>query len=132
MIGPIESIREIPGLYRIIPLVGFRKTPGVSFNFAPMQALKRIDAVDRVIHESGAVSPGPVGDVARPWYMHPWQDDNLLVLQGTRYVDIYTPAHGKIEHFVAGPDSITQRFPDFRRRRNAGLAAKGLSSHPKR
>ena len=32
--------------------------------------------------------------------MHPHQDDNLLVLQGTRYVDIYRKRYEKMEHFV--------------------------------
>ncbi len=71
-----------------------------------MGALPRIDAVDRVIHKSNAVSPGPVGDVERPWYMHPHQDDNLLVLQGTRYVDIYRKRYEKMEHFVVRADHI--------------------------
>ena len=34
-----------------------------------------------------SISPGPTDNLKRPWYMHPGQDDNLLVL-GTRYVDI--------------------------------------------
>ena len=29
--------------------------------------------------------------IKRPWYTHTGQDDNLLVLQGTRYVDIFNP-----------------------------------------
>jgi hypothetical protein len=38
--------------------------------------------------------------------MHPHQEDNLVVLYGTRHVDIYTPEHGKIEHFVVTPTSV--------------------------
>ena len=34
---------------------------------------------------------GPIQDIKRPWYMHKEQDDNLMVLQGTRYIDIYNP-----------------------------------------
>ncbi|WP_244148785.1 hypothetical protein [Desulfonatronum thiosulfatophilum] len=71
-----------------------RRTPGVFFDNVPMEFLPRIDAIDRVIHAQSAVSPGPVGDVARPWYMHPSQDDNLIVLHGTRHVDIYLRDHG--------------------------------------
>ena len=71
-----------------------------------MESLPRIDAVDRVIHKSHAVSPGPVGEVERPWYMHPHQDDNLMVLQGTRYVDIYRKRYEKMEHFVVRADRI--------------------------
>jgi hypothetical protein len=40
--------------------------------------------------------------------MHPHQDDNLMVLQGVRHVDIYTRAHSKIESFVVTPDAIQQ------------------------
>jgi hypothetical protein len=99
-------IAEVPGLYRVIPLRVLRRTPGVAFDVLPRAALPRIDAIDRVLHEPGAVSPGPVGAVARPWYMHPHQEDNLLVLHGTRYVDIYTPAHGRVESFVVTPHRV--------------------------
>ncbi len=93
-------IAEVPGLYRVVALHPFRKTAGVSFDILPKELVPRVDAVDRVIHQYRAVSPGPVGDVKEPWYMHPSQDDNLIVLHGIRYVDIYTPAHGKVESFV--------------------------------
>lgn len=101
-----DVFQEIPGLYRIIPLKLFRRTPGVFFDIIPKYLLPKIDAVDRVIHERGALSPGPVGDVSRPWYMHPHQDDNLLVLHGTRHVEIYTKTHGKIESFTVSADQI--------------------------
>jgi hypothetical protein len=100
--------KEEEGLYKIIPLKLFRKTKGVSFDILPKEIVPKVDAVDRVIHSKSAVSPGPVGDVAEPWYMHPHQDDNLMVLQGVRHVDIYTTAHGKIESFVVTPNEIMQ------------------------
>lgn len=100
-----EIIGEVPGLYRILAMKLFRKTSGVTFDFCPLQMLPRIDAIDRVIHEPAAVSPGPVGEVERPWYMHPFQEDNLMVLYGTRYVDIYTPQHG-IHSLVVTPHEI--------------------------
>jgi hypothetical protein len=99
-------IAEIPGFYKILALQPFRKTEGVSFDILPKDLIPKIDAIDRVIHKHKAVSPGPVGDVQEPWYMHPHQDDNLLVLQGTRYVDIYTKAHGQIESFVITPEKL--------------------------
>lgn len=99
-------VEELPGLYRVVRLKALRRTPGVSFDVVPGGLLERIDACDRVLHDYGAVSPGPVGDVKRPWYMHPCQDDNLIVLHGTRYVDVYTPAHGKIESFVVTPHLV--------------------------
>jgi len=80
---------EIPGFYKIIPMKEFRRTPGVEFHILTKENIPRVDGVDRVIHASAAVSPGPVGDNPRPWYMHPHQDDNLLVLQGERIVDIF-------------------------------------------
>ena len=38
--------------------------------------------------------------------MHPHQDDNLMVLQGVRYVDIFIRAHGRIESFVITPERL--------------------------
>lgn len=101
-----EVFREVPGLYRIIPLTPFRRTAGVRFDFVPVAAVPRISAIDRVLHEGGAVSPGPVGEVARPWYMHPHQDDNLLVLHGERHVELYSESHGRLERFRVYPDRL--------------------------
>ena len=97
---------EIPGLYRVIRLTPLRHTQGVSFDAVPPELLQRIDSCDRVIHEHGAVSPGPVGEVERPWYMHSYQDDNLIVVHGTRYVDVYTPARGRVETFAVSPNLV--------------------------
>ncbi|KPK00314.1 MAG: hypothetical protein AMJ60_01745 [Desulfobacterales bacterium SG8_35] len=99
-------VAEIPGLYRVVALQPFRKTEGVSFDILPKDLVPKVDAVDRVIHKNRAVSPGPVGDVKEPWYMHPHQDDNLIVLHGIRHVEIYTGAHGRIESFVVTPERI--------------------------
>jgi hypothetical protein len=99
-------IAEIPGLYRVVALQPFRKTEGVSFDILPKNLVPKIDAVDRVIHKNRAVSPGPVGNIKEPWYMHPLQDDNLIVLQGTRRVEVYTGAHGRIESFAVTPERI--------------------------
>lgn len=38
--------------------------------------------------------------------MHPHQEDNLMVLHGTRDIDIYTPDHGKVEHFSVTADHV--------------------------
>ena len=99
-------IAEIPGLYKILALQPFRKTEGVSFDILPTNLVPKIDAVDRVIHKIRAVAPGPVGDVSEPWYMHPHQDDNLIVLQGVRHVEIYTRTQGRIESFTVTPERI--------------------------
>ncbi|CDZ74356.1 hypothetical protein ING2D1G_0161 [Peptoniphilus sp. ING2-D1G] len=105
----IESkyiIDEVEGLYRIIKLKDFRKTEGVVFDVMGKSLVPKVDAIDRVIHTKSAVSPGAVGDVERPWYMHTHQDDNLFVLYGKRYVELYSVEHGKVENFVVTPDYI--------------------------
>ncbi len=102
-----EILAQVQGLYRIVLMKEFRRTPGVFFDLVPRAAIGEIGAIDRVIHESGAVSPGPVGEVDRPWYMHPFQEDNLVVLQGVRHVELYNSAHGKIEDFVVSPNEIS-------------------------
>jgi hypothetical protein len=99
-------IAEVPRFYKVIALQPFRRTEGVTFDILPKNLVPKIDAVDRVIHKSSAVSPGPIGEIAEPWYMHPYQDDNLIVLQGTRHVEIYTKEHYRIESFVITPDYI--------------------------
>ena len=101
-----EMIEEAAGFYSVIPLKKFRDTPGVIFDRFPLERLAHIDSVERVLHENNAVSPGPVDGVARPWYMHPFQDDNLIVLHGTRHVDLYETEHGKLEHFVVTPNAV--------------------------
>ena len=55
--------QQVAGLYRIIPLKMLRKTPGVAFDLVPTEALPRIDGIDRVLHEDGAISPQSVGEV---------------------------------------------------------------------
>ena len=99
-------IDELPGLYQIIRMKAFRNTPGVVFDLFPLDMVPHIDSIDRVIHQKSAVSPGAVGDIERPWYMHEQQDDNLIVLHGRREVDVYTKEHGRVEHFTVTPDSI--------------------------
>lgn len=96
MAAGYEVIRNVPGLYRVVALKLLRRTPGVIFDKVPLAALGPIRAIDRVLHESGADSPGAVGNVERPWYMHTCQQDNLLVLHGRRRVELYRPGHGGI------------------------------------
>ncbi|MGO1580829.1 MAG: hypothetical protein ACTHWZ_05415 [Peptoniphilaceae bacterium] len=100
-------VKEIPGLFKIIKLKEFRRTPNVEFDVMVKSMVPKVDAIDRVIHRGPAVSPGPVGDVERPWYMHYHQSDNLLVLSGERNVELYSKEHGKIEKFVVTPDYIS-------------------------
>ena len=93
--------------WRLIMLEPFRRTPGVYFDLVPMEYFPRIDGIDRVVHEHSAVSPGPVGDVTKTWYYHPFQEDNLLVLHGQRTAEIYTLEHKRIETFIITPDKVT-------------------------
>ncbi len=99
-------LEEVKGMYKIIKLKRFRDTPGVNFDLFPMDAISKIDSIDRVIHQKKAISPGKVGNVERPWYMHEYQDDNLIVLHGQREVDIYNKEHGQVEHFTLTPNKI--------------------------
>jgi hypothetical protein len=99
-------IDEMADLYRVYALTVLRRTKGVAFDAVPTSIFPHIDAIDRVIHGHGAISPGSVGEVERPWYRHTHQDDNLLVLHGTRYVEIYTPEHGRIENFTVTADRV--------------------------
>lgn len=93
-------------LYRLIPLRVLRRTPGVSFDEIVPSDIPRIHGIDRVIHSANSISPGPLDDVKRPWYMHTNQDDNLLVLQGTRYIDIYNPKDKQSASFIITPDKV--------------------------
>ena len=95
------------GFWKVIKLVPFRRTPGVYFDIFPMEFLPRIDGIDRVVHEHGAVSPGSIGEVTRTWYYHPFQDDNLLVLHGQRTAEIYNLEHKRVETFIVTPDKVT-------------------------
>jgi len=99
-------VEEIEGLYRIIRLKILRKTEGVDFDIVPILKISKIAAVDRVIHRSGALSPGSVGDVERPWYMHPHQEDHLLVMHGARLMELYSKTHPRVVRFLVTPDGI--------------------------
>lgn len=96
----------IKNFYKIIPLKKLRQTPGVNFDCLLKSEIPQIDAIDRVLHENGAISPGKVSDVERPWYMHPYQADNLMVLMGTRYVDIYERESKQLLSFEITPHMI--------------------------
>jgi hypothetical protein len=100
-------VAEEERFWRVIKLAPFRRTPGVYFDIVPMEFLPRIDGIDRVVHEHSAVSPGPVGEVSRTWYFHPFQEDNLLVLRGHRTAEIYSLEHKRVETFVVTPDTVS-------------------------
>jgi hypothetical protein len=97
-------------MYRLIPLRQLRRTAGVKFDEIVPSDIPKIHGIDRVIHSPNSISPGPIEDITppikRPWYMHTGQDDNLMVLQGTRYVDIYDPKTKNKASFVITPDKV--------------------------
>jgi hypothetical protein len=100
------KIHEVEGFYQIIKLHNFRSTERVDFDLIPKSFFHGVGSIDRVIHQPAAVSPGAVGDVSRPWYMHPYQEDKLIVLHGVRNIDLYSPELDRLEHFVVTPDKI--------------------------
>lgn len=97
-------------LYRLIPLRNLRRTKGVKFDEMVPSDIPNIHGIDRVIHGPNSLSPGPVEDsvppIKRHWYMHSGQDDNLLVLQGTRYIDIFEPKTLTNASFIITPDKV--------------------------
>jgi len=99
-------IKEVKGFYKVIKLREFRKTEGVNFDVMNKSMIPKIDAIDRVIHQKGAKSPGGVGSVEEAWYMHPHQEDTLLVLHGKRIIELYKSEYGKIEKFEITPNYI--------------------------
>lgn len=100
-------IEQVDGLYAVVALEALRSTKGVAFDMIPMDAFAHpISGIDRVIHDHGALSPGSVGNVERPWYMHPHQKDNLIVLYGSREIELYTKKHGCIERFTLTAQSV--------------------------
>jgi|TARA_B110000285_G_C15140069_1_gene630117 hypothetical protein len=97
-------------LYRLFPMRILRRTSGVKFDEMVPSDIPIIHGIDRVIHGPNSISPGPVEDstvpVKRPWYMHSGQDDNLMVLQGTRYVDIFNPNTKEKASFIISPEKV--------------------------
>jgi hypothetical protein len=99
-------LEEVENFYRIITLKELRKTENVRFDVLDTSQIPHIDSVDRVIHGPGALSPGSVGAVERPWYMHPHQADNLMVLHGTRSVELYSPKLKRVEQFTVTANKV--------------------------
>ena len=90
----------------VIPLDNIRNTPSVHFDSVPY-VLEGLSAIDRVEHQPGAQSPSVPGyEGERPWYMHPHQEDNLMVFHGLRMVDLYTVDHKKVEAFEVRPGEL--------------------------
>lgn len=97
---------KIEGFYSIKPLKLFRKTEGVVFDAIPKELVAKTSSIDRVLHDKNAVSPGPINDIKRPWYMHFHQQDNLIVLQGHRIVELFSLDLNKKIIFKIYPNKI--------------------------
>ncbi len=97
---------QFPDLFTIQPLSPLRKTEGVSFSSVPVELLTHCSSGEQVIHGKGAHSPGPVGDVERPWYCHHHQDDHLLVFSGAREIELYLPEYERSVLLLVTPESV--------------------------
>lgn len=105
MKDPRQTVYE--GMCYIIPLAKIRETPKVQFHFVPYLVEEGISTIQRVKHEPGAMSPSIEGnETIQPWYMHPHQEDNMIVFEGERIVELYTPEHG-VQTFEATPEKLT-------------------------
>ena len=97
-------IKEIPGLFHIVPLERLRHTNKVDFDIIPV--FDWLNWMDMVTHFPWATSPWIVWDKANLWYMHNWQEDNLLTISWNRFVELYTKEHWKIEKFEISKNCI--------------------------
>lgn len=96
----------VPGMCYYIPLTELRRTPKVDFHSIPVLNEEGIGNIQRVVHQPGAQSPSVLGmEDMQPWYMHPHQEDNCLMLGGERVVDLYTKEHGK-KTFLASMERL--------------------------
>ena len=105
MKDPRQTVLE--GMCYLIPLAKIRETPKVQFHFVPYLVEEGIATIQRVKHEPGAMSPSIEGnETAQPWYMHPHQEDNVMVLAGERIIHLYTKEQG-LQIFEATPEKLT-------------------------
>eukprot|EP00727_Mastigamoeba_balamuthi_P005794 m51a1_g1834 hypothetical protein (187) ;mRNA; r:548515-549305 len=98
---------EEAGFWKVIPLQRFlNKDKTTTFSGLPMAEFPRIDGVDHMLVAPNAKSPGSVGAVDG-WYLHKYQQDNLLVMRGTHVAFLRRADRpGVVETFVVGPDFI--------------------------
>ena len=93
-----------PGIWYIIPIKKLRETTSVEFDAFPL--FKEINWIDIVTHEPGAYSPTLPDWDHDVWYMHPWQEDNLITLCGNRVVELYNLNTRSIEVFEISHERI--------------------------
>jgi len=106
-----DVLHQIDGFFKITALRPYRKTAGVIFDAIPVKDFACVGAIDRVVHDLGALSPGTVSGVDRPWYLHDSQEDNLVVLAGYRDIDLYKD--GELVHFRLTPQRLEIRGREY-------------------
>lgn len=92
--------------YKILLLKKFRSTNGVTFNEIHSVDIPIINGIDTVNHEPNVYSPPRIEDKKRPWYKHNNQSDTLLIIQGTRHIDLYNPITRKKTSFIITPNKL--------------------------
>ncbi len=110
-INNAENIYKYFSFYKILPLRELRRTHGVKFDeIQSIDIPNYVRGIDIVKHKENAFSPGSLEfedkQIERPWYMHQEQTDLLLVLKGTRHVDLYNPVTREKVSFTVTPDQI--------------------------
>ena len=103
-----EIIKKVEGLFHIIPLKRLRHTNKVDFDI--MSFYDEFNGIDIVTHEPWARSPWTVWDKNELWYMHKWQEDNLITLSGNRYVELYDMDNKKVERFEISHEIIKHNW----------------------
>ncbi len=106
-----DVLYKVDGFFKITALIPYRKTAGVIFDAIPVRDMARVEAIDRVIHDLGALSPGTVSGVERPWYLHEAQEDNLVVLAGFR--DIELSKDGRLFHIRLTPRRLEIKGQEY-------------------
>tara|TARA_Y100000389_G_scaffold195562_1_gene227149 strand:- start:1512 stop:2108 length:597 start_codon:yes stop_codon:yes gene_type:complete len=91
-------------MHKLIPLRALRQSPP-KYGIIPSD-IPKIDSINKITHSPNSNSPESVKHVTRPWYKHQTQDDNLLILQGTRYVDLYESTGHTKASFIITPDKV--------------------------
>ncbi len=105
-----EVTEKVEWLFHIIPFKLLRHTENVDFHSIPY--LDHINAMDRVIHLRWAFSPWKVWNIEKWWYMHPFQEDNLITMDWVRTVELCHPDYSnwKIETFEIAKNYIKHNW----------------------
>ena len=103
-----EIIKKKQWLFHIIPLKRLRHTNKVDFDV--MSLYEEFNWIDIVTHEPWAKSPGSASGENELWYMHEWQEDNLITLSWNRYVELYDMENNNVERFEISHEMIKHNW----------------------